>query len=375
MKKILNPSLYLFLLVSLLMTSCIKDEALNTEADITKASIENDFYILQGEPSISNTTVAFRLKQFSGSYLFAPEFELTPGATINPSSGTKLDFLNPQTYKVTSEDGAWTKEYEVSFIVDDSTIFTYSFENVDLISTEQPLGLYHEFYEYLPNMQKKKDWSSGNEGYNILAETLLEPGQELTPSFYPTYQIEDGYIGKGVLMQTRTTGPLGGLFGSPLAAGNLFLGTFNFSFNTIKSTRFGLPYANQAAPKSIKGFFKYQAGEKFVVNKQPSELTKDTWDAYAILFEKTGSKEYLEGDHNFKDPRMVSVARIKASDRIETDQWTAFEIHFENLPGKSFDPNKEYLYTIVFSSSLEGDRFNGAIGSKLWLDEVQLITE
>ena len=52
-----------------------------------------------------------------------------------------------------------------------------------------------------------------------------------------------------------------------------------------------------------------------------------------------------------------------------------FEIPFEFVNGKSFDPAKEYMYTIVFTSSIEGDKFNGAIGSTLDIDEVKIITE
>lgn len=369
------PRLSLALLSFLCLTSCIKEEALNIEADIVSATIEQEMVLLQGKPVIGNNSISFRLKQYAGSYVFAPEFTLTPGASIEPKSGTPLDFIQPQTYTVSSEDGAWEKSYEVSFIVDAVASFTSSFENVDLVRTENPVGLYHEFFEYLPNMQKKKDWDTGNIGYNILLATLLGPGEEASPDLYPTYQTEDGFIGKGALLQTRTTGPLGGLFGSPLAAGNLFIGEFSFTFPAIKSTKFGQNYSSDTPPKSLKGMFKYKAGADFEVNSKPSNLQKDTWDAYAILFEKTGEDLFLEGDHNFQDPRMISVARIKPADRIETDKWTAFEIDFEFLPGKTFDPTKEYLYTIVFSSSLEGDKYNGAIGSTLWIDEVQLVTE
>ena len=55
--------------------------------------------------------------------------------------------------------------------------------------------------------------------------------------------------------------------------------------------------------KAIKGYFKYKAGDNFVVNsKTGTNLTKDTWDAYAILFEKSDKNNYLSGDHSFKDP-------------------------------------------------------------------------
>ncbi len=361
---------------TLFMSSCIKDEALNTEADIETASIPHGDQVLQVKPSIGDDRVVFRLKRFSGSYLQAPEFTLTEGATIEPASGTEQDFFTPKQYKVTSQDGVWSKTYTVSFIIDDVADFYSTFENAEVVEAKNPIGFYHQFFELATNNQKKYDWATANQGYNILAATLLPPGEKLEPSFYPTAQTTDGYIGKGVKMTTKSTGPLGGLFGSPLAAGNLFVGEFKLTSPTIESTRFGLPYNGKKAPVALKGFFKYKAGEEFVVNTPPSTLTKDTWDAYAILFEKsTNGNDYLTGSHGFKDPRMVSVARIGNKEQIETNQWTAFEIPFSFVNGKSFDPTKEYIYTIVFSASKEGDLFNGAVGSTLYIDEVELVVD
>ena len=367
---------FLLFSISLLLVSCIRDQALNMEADIETATIPDATTLLQDQPVIGDNTIIFKLKEFTGVYRFAPEFTLTPGASIKPASGTQLDFTQPQKYTVTSEDGAWTKVYTVSFVADDTQKRSYSFEEAEVVDTDSPEGHFHRFFDYLWTGQKKYDWATANEGYNVLAETLLGEGETLTPAFYPTAQIPDGYIGKGVKMQTKGTGPLGGMFGSPMAAGNLFLGTFKLTVPAIKSTLFGMSYNFKTAPKSVKGYFKYKAGKDFVINsKTGSKLTKDTWDAYAILFEKSDKNNYLSGDHAFKDARMVSVARINADKRIETDQWTAFEIPFENVNGKSFDKNKEYMFTIVFTSSLEGDLFNGAIGSTLWIDEVKIVTE
>ena len=55
----------------------------------------------------------------------------------------------------------------------------------------------------------------------MLAASLLGQGEVLTPAFYPTAQTPEGYI-KKVLNYKQNTGPLGGMFGSPLAAGNFF---------------------------------------------------------------------------------------------------------------------------------------------------------
>lgn len=83
----------------------------------------------------------------------------------------------------------------------------------------------------------------------------------------------------------------------------------------------------------------------------------------------------MTGSHNFEDARMVSVARISNKFAVEASEWTPFEMSFEYENGKSFDPNKEYMFTIVFSSSKEGAIFNGAIGSTLHIDEVQITLE
>lgn len=390
MKKTNLLFLVNLIIMGTLFSSCIKDEALNVEADITSATIEGAKELLIVEPTVENNQIIFRLieeprvnpvtegedKDNTGdvSFVFAPTFTLSKGATISPASGTELDFTEPQKYVVTAENGIITKEYTVSFIVDKGILMSYSFEEVEVYEASNPLGYYHKFFTTLGDGSKKRDWSSGNEGYNFLAETLLEDGEELSPAVYPTAQ-DEGYDGKGVKMQTKGTGFLGSMFGSPLAAGSFYLGDFVLKLTSpVKSTLFGQPFTYTKAPAAVKGYFKYQAGEEFVVNsKGGSELEKDSWDAYAILFEKVEKDNFMTGDHNFEDPRMVSVAKLDDAQRIETNEWTEFELKFEDVAGKSFDSAKEYMFTIVFSSSKEGAVFNGAVGSKLWIDEVEIV--
>jgi len=89
------------------------------------------------------------------------------------------------------------------------------------------------------------------------------------------------------------------------------LGFFKFAYPAIKSTRFGIPYNYNKAPKAITGYFKYAAGTRLTKKDRSSTLTKDTWNAYAILFEKSDVDNYLLGDHNFADARIVSIAKLK----------------------------------------------------------------
>lgn len=355
--------LFFALFLGASLTSCIRDEGANLEADIIEASLAEGNQLLQSAPLIENDKISFVLNAFTGETEFSPQFKLSKGATISPESGTKLDFSTPQKYVVTSEDGNWKKEYSVVFSVnDDSPVSKYSFDNVEVISNR-----YHKFYDNV-NGQKRYDWAEGNQGFDALA------GRTPKPDSYPTFQISEGYKNASVRMVTRSTGVLGSLFGAPLAAGNLFLGTFQNTTNPLKATRFGILYKFKTAPKSISGYFKYKAGTSFKKNSA-STRTKDGWDAYAILFEKKDTDNFLLGDHNFSDERIVSVAKLKEEQRLEATNWTKFEIPFELVSGKSFDPTKEYMLTIVLTSSVEGGLFNGAVGSTLDIDEVKIVVE
>lgn len=98
------------------ISSCIQDEALNAEADIETCSVPGD--VLNREPIIGNDEITLPLKKGADITKLAPEFTLTPGATIEPASGTVRDFTDtkdkPLLYTVTSEDKQWTKQYKVS---------------------------------------------------------------------------------------------------------------------------------------------------------------------------------------------------------------------------------------------------------------------
>lgn len=349
------------------------DKILNSEADILSAAIQNGADLLDEPPVITDNKVTFRLKNTPEDYFFAPEFVLSDGASINPHNGIEMDFAEPHTYVVTSEDQNFTKTYTVHFVsvAGEDSPEPFSFENASIHED----GKYHEFFELNTAGQAIYNWGTGNPGFSV---TLAITGQELAPEAYPTYQISNGFQGKAVQMQTKSTGELGAAFGAPLAAGNLFLGEFVeiTQPDPRQGVHFGRTYPYAAAPAEIKGYFKYERGEDFQVNNEEgSVLTEDGWNAYAILFERSNQENYLKGDFSPNDPRIVAKAFLDDNQRVEAEEWTAFSIPFEWVQGKSFDPDQEYMYTIVFSASMEGDLFNGAVGSRLQIDEVELILE
>ena len=83
-----------FLLPAMIcLASCIRKEALNSEADILACKVEQE--ILKREPVISNDHVALMVKGHADLVRQSPDFVLSPGATIAPPGGTALDFRNP----------------------------------------------------------------------------------------------------------------------------------------------------------------------------------------------------------------------------------------------------------------------------------------
>lgn len=353
--------LMICILLSMFM-SCIRDEALNAEADILTCIVPED--ILKSEPEIDNESVTLTVKSDADITNLAPEFTLTPGATISPASGTAFDFTTPHTYTVTSEDQNWTKTYTVRCII--SGISTdYHFENITLEPTN---GRYQIFYDIMSNGDSVT-WASGNSGF-----ALTGVAQQMTD--YPTMQDDNGYKGKCAKLVTRNTGDFGSMFGMPIAAGNLFIGTFDL-LNAIpdarKATRLGRPFEH--VPTYISGYYKYKAGDVYKRNGEVVNGMKDQCDIYAIFYETDDEVKYLDGFNGLTSPNLISVARI--TDQKETDEWTHFYLPFVAQPGKVIDKEKlkngGYQLGIIFSSSIHGDTFEGAEGSTLYIDEVEVI--
>lgn len=351
----------LFICMSLF--SCIQDEAPNAEADITAFSvtgagdgvldvdIENDKIVVWASPNL----------ELSG---LAPEFTLTAGATISPASGTVLDFSEPQYYEVTSEDRKWKKKYEVSFLTADIPT-GFSFEHYFIKEKTN----YETFYEEDADGKTLMSWASGNPGFAIT-------GQGTDKSVYPTLSSPDGYKGNCAKLVTRSTGFFGAAVGMPIAAGNLFLGVFdvkNALTDALKATQMGFPFGYR--PVTLRGYYKYKSGEVYKENGTTVSGKKDACDIYAFFYETDENLKRVDGTNKFTHPNVVSIARISGQKETE-DKWVEFNIPFEMVPGKTIDPeklkNKKYNLGIVFSSSIDGDHFNGAVGSTLLIDEVKL---
>ena len=70
------------------------------------------------------------------------------------------------------------------------------------------------------------------------------------------------------------------------------------------------------------------------------------------------------------------VKKAEMSKLPPTDEWTPFEMFFEGdeLDEQLLD-SRGYNFALVFSSSKDGAKFLGAIGSTLYIDKVTVVLE
>ena len=276
-----NMRYFKFLIgATLLFSSCIKDEPLNLEADITDVNIADS--LINTYPVITNRNVVIYMKPgLVKMDSFALDFETTPGAAISPASGSVQDFTYPVIYTVTSENGEFTKQYSVS-LIETSVPQKYDFEDFEY----DPKKNFTIFYENFLGM-KQNLWGSGNAAYSLLA------GTNATAAKYPTQVTNNPELvqtgNNALLLKTIATGALGNIMKMPIAAGNLFVGNLDASSLLNPITKMGLPF--NKVPVSLEGYYKYEPGEKVIdkTNKVvPGAI--DECDIYAVFYNRVELK-------------------------------------------------------------------------------------
>lgn len=369
-------------LICSLLCSCFKEEPLNAECDITQVSFHIDnpsatFFSVSDTlqtVSSSDSVVTFAVRRNPEADLstLIPHLAVSPGATI----ALRERMMDSEAggyfrYRITSEDRLWHRDYKVSVtpvlrMVNDTV--AYDFEFFELEPREQK---YYIWSDRLPDGTLTTLWASGNPGFRLSMGTA--PATD-----YPSAPLAEGYEGYGLQLTTRSTGPFGALAGKRIAAGNFFLGTFDVT-NALKAplhaTHFGVPFDRE--PVTLSGHYKYQPGDVFQDSHgQPVAGRTDRAAVYAVLYrnhDAQGNQVSLHGDDVKTSPLIVAIADMGTV--VPTTQWTEFTVPFHYTGTLDYDllHNRGYSLAIVFSSSDEGDKFEGAIGSQLCIDRVRVV--
>ena len=327
------------LIGSTALTSCFKEEPLNAECDIEQAYIhaENPLDMFANLTDtivkvLSNEQdIKFTVKRNTDISKMAPLFTLTEGATITPASGSEQDFTNcPVTYTVTSQDGEWSRKYNVSFSYPPVVYeeMKYDFEDY-FLNEVKPVHKYYVWSDKNDDGTRANNWATGNPGFNL-------SNGSAKPDAYPTVPIAAGEEGTldgsaCVKLTTRDTGTFGSMAKMPIAAGNLFLGKFdatNALKDAMKATQFGMPVSFK--PVRFSGYYKYERGAKFT-NSKKQEVSdrQDYGTIYAVLYDNhnaEGEAITLYGDNVQTSEQVVAIAQVPDIDN--TPEWTQFDLEF-----------------------------------------------
>lgn len=257
-----------------------------------------------------------------------------------------------------------------------------SFDGVKLVTDT---GTYYDFETWVPGVEGQEPdmtfyeptgWSSSNTGAQLLK------GMGYVDKYVVT-QTSDAHWGKSAakIETLDSKGKDAGFAKIPkVTTGSLFLGAFKTSFpNTLESTKFGIEFGKK--PLSLKGYYKYAPGEDYYVCQSVETCDvatvdvaqTDAFSIKAVLYTtdeyKADYSDCLTGVDIYTSDRVVATASLEGGAQSD---WTFFDITLNYT--KPYDTHQKYRFAIICSSSKEGDKFCGAPGSVLIVDDFELIS-
>lgn len=321
------------------------EQQLNSEAEL----LSFRFQEFGGELKIVGGTLSFDPPAVVDPKRLTPIFTVSTGATANHKSGVPADFSRPVRLTITSQDESMMRTYTISRGSANQGL-KFDFE------TWKTIGSGRLAYEHPTG-----PWSSGNEGVKTSMQMLKRPER------YPLRKTTDAHSGSyaAEIVTELVNNTL--MVRVRIAAGSLFMGSFNASnimADPLSGPQFGLPYSG-ALPDRLQGWYKYQPGDDNLDNYGNPLGKTDECDIYAILY--TGDVITAKDVKN--NPRIVAIARLK--DRGEKSQWTHFDEPFEYV--REPDPQERLKFSIIMTSSVQGDVYSGAVGSRLVVDDVEVV--
>lgn len=338
------------------------------EAKITEITFDSQFVIEQPIIGESTDLTLYISDEAADEDLqeVVVTIEVSEKATVAPASGSKVDLSKGSVdFTVTAEDGTTTQKYTVK-ISKGKNIYGFEQEWIKgggNFPHEEPVG-----------------WATCNGAINLLKQF----GNPKYTGEYTVMPTDDKHSGKlAVKMVSRDTG--GGVVMKAqvpkVTASTIFLGTFNAfaaTSNVANATQFGIPFTKK--PLKVKGYYKYTPGKDFYTHLEADPAGKDGMSVVATLFEITKDTDFLNGVQVYSEDARI-VAKAKFTDDTEKTEFTPFDLELEYV--KDYDPAKKYKFTVVFSSSKDGIiidedgkiTHNGAIGSTLIVDDVEIISE
>lgn len=348
----------------------------SSEAKITAFSFDmsNEANAIVIEQPVINedNTITFRVdeeeveKNADALKNLVPTFTISDKATSSVESGKAMNLSSDVTIAVTAEDGTI-----VEYVVKSPTknaLMKFTFDEWE--HPEYGLGKNNTL---LP----ADIWASGASAGEMLGGVLLE-NEPTGENTYAAKMTTFEHSNPNALIPKITSGSLyTGSFDMTPALPPL-LGGEN---DRLKCTSFGVEASRLISGKPLffRGVYKYKSGDKYLdasenIQGDVIEGKKDECAIQAVLYEAKDAdgKEVVLNGHDINDSDYI-VASAVLADGTEKEEFTSFNIEFTYR--KEYKVGNEYKFAIVCSSSKDGDRFKGAGGSTLTVDNFEVICE
>jgi hypothetical protein len=355
MKRYNISRFYLCLLCILVVNSCIQKDkfGLSPFNDIISFEIPGQ----AGSTSINlqeRSIVVPMNEEADLSNLTPSQITISNLATIEPREGESQNFTTTITYTVTAENGE-VSEWNVSAVpgVPNPQLENSNFDSWYTVGDYEQPGISRD----------NTIWDTANRGLTIVAD----------PNTIP----EDLGGGDFAAKMTSVRSPLL----VRMAAATLFTGKFTEGFPDPRDPRsnidFGVPFAGR--PNAFRVDYRYLPGDAYEDGDGNTLPGGDECDIYILLQRRENGEVKRIGTGWFRDD-------------TEVNDWTTLEVPIKYGELTAADPEFEYAnirtdegeswgdansipthIVVVFSSSALGDFFTGAIGSELWVNDLELI--
>ena len=401
-----KTSILAFVAVPLLLASCIAAEQDNTECDIEEVSLHLDspidfffheydtlqtvistetdiVFIIRSYANIQSVPLSLRITEGASIYMISEDGTETPFL-----SGSSIDFSNEKVYRfrVVSEDKAWSRNYSISVVHDKP-----SEGNLFIDYESYHLDASGKYYVWdAPEVFPDATWKNGNPGFKISKSSAKPMDYPSTPAAGAGPDGSDC-----VKLETCDTGPFGRMANMRLASGSMFNGIFdvgNALTAPLEATLMGSPYTHK--PIQVRIWLRYERGNVFQDRDGKAvEGVVDEPDFYIVFYrneDAEGNKVQLNGGDILTNPNIVGLGRLPhhynsdGSDQLSndpihgvTDEWQEFTIPvvYTSEIDATILENKGYSIAFGTASSWQGGYFAGAIGSKLYMDNLHLYCE
>lgn len=300
--------------------------------------------ILKGTIQSGKTPKIEYAKQSESSWDSVPSSDISVSGTSFTATLSGLSASTTYKYRVSVEG---TTGSEQTF----TTVAAVALENGSLENWSQDGKVWY------PNASDANPfWGTGNPGAANFIGNLTEPTDE-------------SISGKAALLETKNAI-------IKLGAGNLFTGDFQLDgLNGL--LHFGRPFSS--FPTALRLYYKYTSTTINMIGDNVGDLASmkgepDICHIYIALSDKSEPYEIRNNPSNrqlFNKDDANIIAYGEFSSNQSTSSYKQIEIPLEY---RYTNRTPKYII-IVASSSKYGDYYIGGVGSKLWLDEMELVYE